>query len=173
MVESPYVIDEMQRRDWERVCAIYLEGVSTGHATFDAGLPDWKRWDAEHLPQCRLVARLDEAIVGWAALSPVSGRCVYSGVAEVSLYVAREAQGRGIGSALLSALIAESETTGIWTLQAGIFPENSASLALHRRHGFRAVGTRERLGKMTFGELEGAWRDVVLLERRSNRVGID
>ena len=173
MVESPYVIDEMQRRDWKRVCAIIDEGIATGHATFDARAPNWECWDAEHLPQCRLVARLDEAIVGWAALSPVSGRCVYSGVAEVSLYVAREAQGRGIGSALLSALIAESETTGIWTLQAGIFPENSASLALHRRHGFRAVGTRERLGKMTFGELEGAWRDVVLLERRSNRVGID
>ncbi len=168
-----YDIETMTPGDWERVCAIYLEGISTGHATFDPNTPDWESWNANHLPQCRLVARLDGEILGWAALSPVSGRCVYSGVAEVSVYVARKAQGQGIGSALLSGLITESEKTGIWTLQAGVFPENSASLTLHKRHGFREVGARERLGKMTFGELAGTWRDVILLERRSDLVGID
>ena len=173
MAARTYDIETMTPGDWERVCAIYLEGISTGHATFDAGTPNWESWNAEHLPQCRLVARLDGEILGWAALSLVSGRCIYSGVAEASVYVALKAQGKGIGSALLSALITESEKTRIWTLQAGVFPENSASLALHRRHGFREVGTREKLGKMTFGELAGTWRDVILLERRSNVVGID
>ncbi len=173
MAASNWIIDKMEPEDWERVCAIYLEGISTGHATFDATTPNWESWNADHLPQCRLVARIGEEITGWAALSPVSERCVYAGVAEVSIYVACEHQGQGIGSALLAALISESEKAGIWTLQAGIFPENTASLALHKRHGFREVGAREKLGKMAFGELAGTWRDVILLERRSNLVGID
>ena len=167
------VVAKMDPGDWERVCAIYLEGISTGHATFDAQTPDWESWNAEHLSQCRLIARIGKTIVGWAALSPVSGRCVYAGVAEVSVYVAQKYWGQGIGRALLSALIAESEKVGIWTLQAGVFPENTASLALHKRHGFREVGYREKLGKMGFGELAGTWRNVVLLERRSRVVGTD
>jgi len=172
MIDSTCIIDKMDLRDWKSVCAIYVEGIATGHTTFSAQVPDWESWNADHLPRSRLVARIDGETVGWAALNPVSGRCVYSGVAEVSVYVARKTQGQGIGSALLSTLITESEKTGVWTLQAGVFPENSVSLALHKRHGFREVGTREKLGKMTFGELAGTWRDVILLERRSNVVGV-
>ncbi len=173
MAEKNWIIDKMEPNDWKHVCAIYLEGISTGHATFDPQTPDWESWDADHLPQCRFVAQIGEEIAGWASLSPVSERCVYAGVAEVSVYVAPEHQEQGIGSALLAALIAESEKVDIWTLQAGIFPENTASLALHKRHGFREVGYREKLGKMEFGQLEGTWRDVVLLERRSRIVGTD
>jgi len=173
MAAKNWIIDKMEPKDWERVCTIYLEGISTGHATFDPRTPDWRSWDADHLPHCRFVARIGEETVGWAALSPVSGRCVYSGVAEVSVYVAPEHQEQGIGSALLGALIAKSEKAGIWTLQAGVFPENTTSLALHKRHGFREVGYREKLGKMEFGELAGTWRDVVLLERRSRIAGTD
>lgn len=155
----------MQPEDWEAVRRIYLEGIAAGNATFETEAPEWERWDAAHLPHCRLVARETGAVVGWAALSPVSARRVYRGVAEVSVYVAESARGRGVGRALLEALAAESEGQGIWTLQAGIFPENTASLELHRRCGFRAVGTRQRIG-----ELGGVWRDVVLLERRSGRI---
>lgn len=157
----------MRRTDWEAVRRIYEEGIATGHATFETEVPEWEMWNASHLRECRLVAREDERVVGWAALSPVSSRCVYGGVAEVSVYVATAAAGRGIGKALLRQLVARSEQHGIWTLQAGIFPENVASLSLHRACGFRELCVRERLGK-----LAGVWRDVILLERRSRRVGV-
>jgi L-amino acid N-acyltransferase YncA len=153
--------------DWEAVRAIYLEGIATGNATFAQSAPEWDTWDSGHLKTCRLVARSGDGILGWAALSAVSGRCVYAGVAEVSVYVAERARGGGIGIALLGALILQSELNGIWTLQAGIFPENEASIRLHRRAGFRIVGVRERLGQMN-----GRWRDVLLMERRSSVVGV-
>jgi phosphinothricin acetyltransferase len=156
----------MAATDWPAVRSIYEEGIATGHATFETAAPDWPEWDARHLPHSRLVARADGAVLGWAALSPVSSRCVYRGVAEVSIYVAARARGQGVGRALLAALIADSEQQGIWTLQAGIFPENLPSIALHRSAGFRTVGVRERIGC-----LGGTWRDTVLLERRSTVVG--
>ena len=161
-------IGEMRRGDWGRVRAIYLEGIATGDATFETDAPTFEAWDAAHLRECRLVARLGEEIAGWAALSPVSSRRVYGGVAEVSVYVAGKFRGRGVGRALLSALVEESERNNLWTLQAGVLAENEASIRLHAACGFRVVGRRERLGK-----LKGAWRDVVLLERRSTVVGDD
>jgi phosphinothricin acetyltransferase len=160
------LIESLTITDWASVRSIYLEGIATGNATFEQSPPEWNQWDIGHLKTCRLVARSDGSVLGWAALSAVSGRCVYGGVAEVSVYVAEQARGRGIGAALLSALVTESEQAGIWTLQAGIFPENQASIKLHLSSGFRVVGTRERLGSMN-----GRWRDVVLLERRSSVVG--
>ena len=152
----------MRVSDWESCRAIYLEGIATGNATFEQSAPEWEAWDAGHLSCCRLVARGEDQIAGWAALSPYSRRQVYAGVAEVSIYVAECAQGKGVGTALLSALVACSEANGIWTLQAGIFPENEASVALHERFGFRVVGTRERIA-----QLARRWRDVLLMERRS------
>ena len=160
-------IEPMTPGDWDGVRAIYLEGIATGNATFEKSAPDWERWNAGHLQACRLVACAAGDVLGWAALSPVSGRCVYAGVAEVSVYVAERARGRGIGRLLLIELVAASERHGIWTLQAGIFPENQASIALHQKAGFRIVGVRERLGCM-----DGRWRDVVLMERRSAVVGV-
>jgi L-amino acid N-acyltransferase YncA len=154
-------IDSMRAADWDRVRQIYLEGIATGNATFATDAPSWETWNVSHRPDCRLVAREAGEIVGWAALSPVSSRCVYAGVAEVSIYIGEKSRGRGIGRVLLSALIEASENAGIWTLQAGIFPENTASIELHRRAGFRVVGIREKLGCM-----DGRWRDVVLMERR-------
>ena len=142
--------------------------MATGNATFEREVPTWEEWDKSHLNECRLVARSDGRIIGWAALSPVSSRRIYSGVAEVSLYVAESMQGVGVGKALLEASIQASERVGLWTLQAGIFPENGASMALMKSCGFREVGRRERLGKM-----DGVWRDVLLVERRSKIVGID
>lgn len=157
----------MRADDWPAVRAIYLEGIATGNATFEQTAPDWDRWNADHMLAARIVGRSDAGdVVGWAALSAVSSRCVYAGVGEVSIYVAERARGRGIGLQLLSRLIADSEAEGIWTLQAGIFPENVASIALHQRTGFRSVGRRERLGQMN-----GRWRDVVLMERRSAVAG--
>jgi phosphinothricin acetyltransferase len=161
------VTEELRPEDWPAVRAIYEEGIATGNATFETQVPDWEDWDANHLQDCRLVARMGGQIVGWGALSPVSGRCVYAGVTEVSVYVAAAARGQGIGKRLLRALIAVSEQQGIWTLQAGVFPENEASIALHKSCDFRKVGTRARIG-----QLKGVWRDVVLLERRSEIVGI-
>jgi len=161
-----FLIDSMRTEDWEEVRGIYLEGIATGNATFETDAPSWERWDAAHVREPRLVARDDEGLLGWASLSKVSERCVYAGVAEVSVYVAESARGRGVGRKLLEALIERSEAAGIWTLQAGIFPENIASIAIHRRCGFRVVGTRERLG-----QLAGRWRDVMLLERRSELKG--
>src|SRR5216684_1464511 len=160
------VLGPMTEQDWPSVRAIYLEGISTGNATFEQSAPDWEKWDASHLKTCRIVARQGNDVLGWAALSPVSGRCVYAGVAEVSVYVAERARGRKLGSRLLAALVAASEKEGMWTLQAGIFPENIASLQAHGRCGFRTIGRREKIGAMN-----GRWRDVMLLERRSTVVG--
>lgn len=168
-----YTIDNMAREDWDRVHAIYLEGIRTGNATFESDAPKWEKWDAAHLKQCRLVVRAGARILAWVALSPASGRCVYSGVAEVSLYVSELSRRRGIGSKLLETLIKLSEEKGIWTLQAGIFPENTASLTLVGKHGFHQIGRREKLGKMTYGPFAGIWRDVIIWERRSRKVGID
>lgn len=151
----------MRANDWEAVRAIYLEGLRTGHSTFETEAPSWETWDEGHLQSPRLVARSADRVQGWAVLSPVSRRHVYRGVAELTVYVAQDARGQGIGRALLEALIAESEKTGIWTLQASIFPENTASVALHLRCGFREVGRRERIGM-----LAGDWRDTLLFERR-------
>ena len=163
-----YAIEAMQEADGEQVRAIYLEGIATGDATFETAAPNWDQWDAAHLRFARLVARDENNLFGWAALSPVSQRCVYGGVGEVSVYVAAASRGRGIGRRLLEGLIAESEQNGIWTLQAGIFPENTGSLAIHQHCGFREVGRRERIGKMN-----GVWRDTILLERRSPVVGTE
>lgn len=156
----------MRDDDWTEVRRIYGEGIATGNATFETEIPSWEAWNAAHRRDCRLVVRDGANLLGWAALTPVSGRCVYGGVADLSVYIAAAARGRGVGRALLTSLIQESEQQGIWTLQAGIFPENEASLRLHRALGFRDVGRRERIGRMN-----GAWRDVMLLERRSAVVG--
>jgi L-amino acid N-acyltransferase YncA len=166
--ENPRLaIQPLAPGDWPEVRAIYLDGIATEMATFETTAPPWEKWDADHLPGARLVARDGSAILGWAALSPVSGRCVYAGVAEVSVYVASRARRQGVGRALLEELVRVSEKTGLWMLQAGIFPENLSSLTLHLRCGFREVGRRERLGK-----LKDVWRDVILLERRSLKVGV-
>jgi phosphinothricin acetyltransferase len=160
----------MQPGDWEQVRAIYLEGVATGTATFETTAPSWEKWDGGHLAIPRLVARNDDgagSVAGWAALSVVSGRCVYAGVVDESVYVAAAARGQGVGRALLSALCEAAEAAGLWTMQAGIFPENTASLRLHEACGFRVVGRREKLG-----QLNGVWRDVMLLERRSRVAGL-
>ena len=161
-MERSILIEPLTADHWEAVRSIYLQGIATGNATFQQTVPDWQEWDAGHLPTCRLVARSKWEIAGWAALSPVSRRPVYRGVAEVSIYVAESARGCGIGARLMARLIADSEAEVIWTLQAGIFPENTASIELHTKAGFRVVGTRSRLGSMN-----GVWRDVVLMERRS------
>ena len=153
----------MTESDWPAVKAIYEEGIATRVATFETEAPSWEDWDAAHLEEHRLVAEDDGEVLGWAALGPYSSRRVYAGVAEESVYVAERARRRGVGRALLEALVESSELGGIWTLQAGVFPENTASVELHRRCGFRVVGLRERLGR-----LDGAWRDVVLIERRSH-----
>lgn len=161
----------MRADDWpvvERICAL---GIASGDATFESQPPTWAEFETAKLPGHSLVAVVDGEVVGWAAASGVSDRCVYAGVAEVSVYVDPAAQGRGVGRALLEALIAFTEREGMWTLQAGIFPENEPSLALHRAVGFRVVGVRERLGRMSGGPRAGQWRDVLLLERRSPTVG--
>jgi L-amino acid N-acyltransferase YncA len=160
-------IDPMSDADWPAVQAIYDQGIASGNATFEVDVPSWTEWDRRHLGACRLVARSEGRPVGWAALSPASARHVYRGVAEVSIYIATDSQGQGIGKALLHALVDASERAGIWTLQVGIFPENEASLALHRACGFRFLGRRERIGQM-----HGVWRDVILMERRSSVVGL-
>ena len=157
------IIDQMRVSDWEQVRAIYLEGIRSGHSTFETEAPSWEKWDEGHLQFARLVMRDGETVLGWAALSPVSKRHVYRGVAEVTVYVSENAQGLGIGRALLEALIDESEKNGIWMLQASIFPENTASVQLHLRCGFREVGRRERIAM-----LNGVWRDTLLFERRSH-----
>jgi L-amino acid N-acyltransferase YncA len=164
---QPSSIGQMVEQDWPAVRAIYIEGIQTGNATFEKSPPEWASWDASHLRVCRLVARSGDGVLGWAALSPVSDRCVYAGVAEVSVYVASRARGQGIGTRLLASLVEAADREGIWTLQAGIFPENVPSVELHKRNGFRVVGTREKLGSM-----DGRWRDVLLMERRSTVSGI-
>jgi phosphinothricin acetyltransferase len=161
------ILRPLRASDWPRVQEIYEEGIATGDATFELEAPAWEVWDAKHIQSCRIIAEMGGRGVGWAALCPVSDRCVYGGVAEVSVYVGREIQGKGIGTLLLRELVRDSEREGFWTLQAGIFPENQASVRLHEKCGFRVLGKRERLGKMG-----GVWRDVLLLERRSGTVGM-
>jgi len=156
----------MQPSDWPAVRDIYEQGIATKQATFDTTAPSWEEWNARHLTDARLVAERDGEVLAWAALSPVSARAAYAGVAEESIYVAEGARGEGIGSALLNELLGRADEAGFWTIQTSIFPENAASLALHRRCGFRVVGTRERIAR-----LDGAWRDTVLLERRSDLAG--
>lgn len=153
--------------DWDDVARIYREGIDTGHATFEVEVPSWEAWNSSKLLVCRLVAERSGVVVAWAALSPVSRRSVYRGVAEPSIYVSSDARGDGVGRALLTALVEASEKSGIWTLQTSIFPENAASIALHESVGFRAIGIRARVG-----EHHGRWRDTVLMERRSATVGI-
>jgi L-amino acid N-acyltransferase YncA len=155
-------VRELRHEDWPAVKAIYEQGIAGGDATFETDAPSWEAWDRTHLEGHRLVALEGENVIGWAALTPVSERCVYAGVAENSVYVADSAQGRGVGRALLEELVRRAEEDGIWTIQTGIFPENEASLELHKRCGFRVVGTRERIG-----QLHGVWRDVVFMERRA------
>jgi L-amino acid N-acyltransferase YncA len=156
---------DLRSDDWPEVSRIFSEGIATGNATFETEVPSWERWDATHLPEHRFVAERDGRVVGWIALAPVSSRSCYAGVAEVSAYVGEEARGEGVGASLLTAVIDSSERAGIWTLQTGVFPENEVSVRLLQRFGFRAVGTQERIG-----QLHGIWRDVVLLERRSEVV---
>jgi phosphinothricin acetyltransferase len=162
------IITDMAISDWPAVTSIYQEGIDTGNATFEPHPPvSWEEWCEGKINSCSLVAREGGDVLGWAASSRVSSRCVYEGVAEVSIYIKQSERGKGIGSLLLQELIKRSEANGIWTLQAGIFPENQASIRLHLGHGFRLVGLREKLGKMKFGSHAGQWRDVMLLERRS------
>ncbi len=176
-------IIKMQPKHWQDVARIYAEGITTGNATFQKDIPTWEEWDSSHLKNCRFVALNSMTIeagfvtvsgawqgggiLGWAALTPVSGRCIYAGVAEVSVYVTPQYSGQGVGKMLMNALIESSETDGLWTLQAGIFPKNIGSLRLHEAVGFRLIGRRERIGKM-----DGVWRDTLLLERRSEKVGV-
>ena len=162
-----FSIRPMAPLDWPEVRAVYLEGIATGNATFETESPQWERWDAAHLAVGRLVAANADAVLGFAALSPVSARQVYAGVAEVSVYVSRQARGSGVGGALLHELVRASEAAGFWTLQAGIFPENHAILRLHQKCNFRVPGVCEMVGC-----LAGRWRDVVLLERRSATAGV-
>jgi phosphinothricin acetyltransferase len=158
-------IEGLKPEHWPGVARVYGDGISSGHATFETDVPSWEDWDSSHLPDHRLVALRDGEVVGWAAVSPVSDRCVYGGVVESSVYVAEVARGRGVGRRLLEELITSTEAAGIWTIEAGMFPENEGSIRLHERVGFKIVGRRERLGK-----LGGVWRDVLLLERRSESV---
>jgi L-amino acid N-acyltransferase YncA len=160
-----FEVEEMCAADWPQVAAIYQAGIDTRNATFETAVPAWEKWDAIHRPECRLVARNGDQILGWVALTPYSAREVYAGVAELAVYIAPVARGQGVGRALINALIAVSEQVGIWTLQAGIFAENAPSIALHTACGFRVVGVRERIG-----QLYGVWHDVVLMERRSKTV---
>jgi L-amino acid N-acyltransferase YncA len=164
-VDTAVAIEALRPGHWDDVARIYAEGIATGHATFETEVPSWERWDGAHLAEHRFVAVAGGRVVGWVAAVAVSDRCVYGGVVENGVYVATEARGRGIGLALLEALVASTEAAGIWTIQSGIFPENTASLRAHERVGFRVVGRRERIG-----QLNGVWRDVLLVERRSATV---
>jgi L-amino acid N-acyltransferase YncA len=159
-------IRDLRPDHWPEVARIFAEGIATGNATFETEVPSWEAWDTAHLPEHRLVGERDGHVVAWIALAPVSSRCCYAGVAEVSLYVGEETRGEGVGKALLAAVVESAERAGIWTLETGVFPENEASLGLLQRFGFRIVGMRERIG-----QLHGIWRDVVFLERRSEVVG--
>lgn len=161
-------IGKMTKNDWPQVAQIYAEGIATGFATFESVVPEFNSWDAAHIKECRWVAKENDQLLGWAALSAVSGRCVYGGVGEVSVYVSKNARGKGVGKALMQRLIADSEEEGYWTLQSGIFPENKGSIKLHENVGFRYIGKRERVGKT----IKGEWKDNLLFERRSKIVGI-
>lgn len=157
----------MEASDWEAVARIYKEGIATGFATFETDVPTYNSWDQAHMNSCRLVVTENNRVLGWAALSPVSSRCVYGGIGEVSVYVAHDSRGKGVGRLLLQALVHESESEGLWTIQSGIFPENKGSIELHKKMGFRYIGKREMVGK-----LHGVWKDNLLFERRSTTVGI-
>ena len=161
-------IRPMLETDWPAVKKIYEEGLATGNASFQTAAPEWNEWNDSHVTTCRLIVAKDDSMLGWAALTPVSGRCVYAGVGEVSVYVGQSARGQGIGKILLKALIDESEKNNFWTLQSGVFPENKASLRIHEELGFRLIGSRQKIGKMN-----GVWRDTLLLERRSLKTGVD
>lgn len=163
-----YDIKNMKEADWKQVSDIYFAGIKTEIATFQSDIPTWEDWDKGHNTTCRFVARAEDKVLGWVALSPVSSRCVYAGVAEVSIYISTDYKGMGIGTALLNKMIAHSEEEGYWTLQAGIIRENTPSRMLHQKCGFREIGYKERLGKMN----NGKWHDVILMERRSKVVGI-
>ena len=162
-----FKITPLTSEDWPQVREIYLQGIAGGLATFETGAPEWEAWDAAHHPFARLAARGGGQVLGWAALSPVSARRAYQGVAEVSVYVRESARGQGVGAVLLAELVRQSEVNAVWTLQASIFAENVASLALHQRCGFRIVGRRERIAQR-----EGVWHDTLLLERRSLVIGV-
>ncbi|PZX60045.1 GNAT family N-acetyltransferase [Hydrotalea sandarakina] len=162
-----FIIMPLLPSNWQQVKSIYESGIATGMATFETKAPEWEQWNNSHLPFARLVAVENNKVIGWAALSPVSNRCVYGGVAEVSVYIAPEQRGKGVGKKLLQQLITESEANGIWTLQAGIFAENTASAKLHESVGFRLVGYREKIG-----QLGSEWKNTILMERRSTKVGI-
>ncbi|WP_241282706.1 GNAT family N-acetyltransferase [Chryseobacterium timonianum] len=157
----------IDRKHFPQIAEIYKQGLETGNATFETTVPSWDDWDKSKLKHSRLAAVIDDTVVGWAALSGVSDRCVYGGVAEVSIYISNDYKGKGIGKALLSKLIEESEAKGIWTLQSGMFPENEATVALHKSTGFRVIGYREKIGK-----LGNVWRDTIIMERRSKTIGI-
>lgn len=161
------IISPLTQEHYPDVKKIYEQGLATGNSTFQTSAPDWSEWDQSHISNCRIVGIENDQVIGWAALTPVSGRCVYAGVAEVSVYVDEKFRGKGYGTTLLDALIRESEKNNLWTLQAGIFPENVSSIKIHEALGFRQVGYREKIG-----QLKGVWRNTVLLERRSNKVGI-
>jgi L-amino acid N-acyltransferase YncA len=176
MLKMVIKIEEMLPEHWAEVAQIYAEGMATGNATFQTEVPNWTTWDGDHLPYGRLIARKTgkkdvytegSSILGWAALTAVSGRCVYAGVAELSVYVAASARGQGVGKLLMNNLIKDAEINGLWTLQAGIFPENLGSVQLHLKSGFRQIGYREKVGKM-----DGIWRNTLLFERRSLVVGV-
>ena len=168
VTKATVYIANMRSRDWQAISRIYQEGIETGDATFETKVPSWRRWDEAHRHDCRLVAIVNDEIVGYAALSPVSTRRVYAGVAEVSVYVACVWRNQGIGKQLLNALVKASEVAGIWTLRSSIFPENKASLIVHERCGFRRVGRHERIS-----QTNGVWRDTILMERRSDVIGVD
>ncbi|UII81202.1 GNAT family N-acetyltransferase [Flagellimonas sp. CMM7] len=161
-------VRKMKASDWEDVSQIYAQGIATGFATFEQTIPSYEIWDQAHVKQCRLIAEENGEILGWAALSPVSSRCVYGGIGEVSVYIGATSRGKGVGKLLLEQLISESEKAGFWTIQSGIFPENEASIYLHKKVGFRFIGKRERVGK-----LHGVWKDNLLFEKRSETIGTD
>lgn len=166
--KTGFLIREMSELHWPIVAQIYQHGIDTGFATFETEIPSYEQWNRNHISSCRLVGLGDDKVLGWAALSPVSGRCVYGGVAEVSVYVAEKARGLGLGKLLMEELITASEKAGFWTLQSGVFPENIGSIQLHKKVGFRYLGKRQRIG-----QLDGIWKDNLLFERRSNIVGIN
>ena len=168
MKVKAFDITTMKPADWHGVARIYQQGIDTGMATFETEVPSWNDWDRAHVHACRLIAKTEDRLLGWAALSPVSSRCVYGGVAEVSVYVDADSMGIGVGESLLRELIRTSEKEGYWTLQSGIFPENLPSIRLHEKVGFRRIGYRERIGKR-----DGVWKDNVLMERRSRIIGND
>ncbi|MBB4807139.1 phosphinothricin acetyltransferase [Chryseobacterium defluvii] len=161
-------IKEINKEHFPEIAEIYRQGLETGNATFETSVPLWENWDKGKLKHSRLVAIIDGVVVGWAALSAVSDRCVYGGVAEVSIYISNDHKGKGIGRTLMSKLVEESEANGIWTLQSGMFPENEATVALHKSAGFRVIGYREKIGK-----LGNIWRDTIIMERRSKTIGIN